>query len=912
MNASFSLRADLDAAMCDHDCLENSELAIVMHLCADASASSRWPRSFEGPLRMAVLSDTIGTVVVSARTNVVDCRRDAVTIWPWCARRACHVSVPVTDGAANAVRTSLERFPRSTLFDIDEKVWHKTVRGVSSRFGVASCDWGALVGLCARANQHPIPSIGTTVYDSSVVDASAVPQALPLPTTIVRGVEWSNLRASRAGRVDFDALAGTVCVASGDDADVYALAVSFAVNGACKDALESRLIAPQALMDARPWKSGVVLRFDRGGTRYRLARSAQRMGVDLKVKDQTLHADGERVPGTQMRHWFADTTFPCPVFDPTVSLRSLRDVLLPATCPLLEADRRELDERARRDSLTAKSVMDRARENAGRLADRFVRCTRSLSDAGLGLTQNGPSLRLKFDDAREVRIEDVSTAHFWVAGAAACAALCVTRMPGFTSSAIIATDTPASVLGDVRRIFEAMVSVRDDMTVIVRPVAHAKAWRGPAPESLAVDWRACQNSRVDLSRLLADDATVASSMVENVRFTHQGAPVSETWPDFPAERDERIFDAILSYYGGSDARRGSDSRQVYAKKIVCNLRTLGRLSANAPRDVDVYNRHDVPDGSTVARAMVRDPLRLFCLVWKKYENPHTCHNMLVTIKVALYRDTALGTQSTREFWSSRAMRAQRRVESVIGDNILTSAQKAKIPDLDVLEIHLARMRADRSYERSERASLEYLIILISLRVPPKRNDWGALRIVRSVDPQRDMLESLADDSIRNFVMLPSRESGRPATLVLVDYKTSKTYGGFRGDLPAEVTEAIHTSLDLFPRDHLFRTRTKKVYSNDSYGNLFINVMKKYQPENKRVNSSGLRKAWVIRHYARTGTHASNEALAADMLHSFTTQQKFYKLVADDCPASDRSSHASPSPEAQTSSDAGVESDVHVV
>lgn len=110
----------------------------------------------------------------------------------------------------------------------------------------------------------------------------------------------------------------------------------------------------------------------------------------------------------------------------------------------------------------------------------------------------------------------------------------------------------------------------------------------------------------------------------------------------------------------------------------------------------------------------------------------------------------------------------------------------------------------RTYHDTERHSLQFLLISVLVHIRPKRADLGSIKIYRDKDPRK---------TDENYIVL--RKKGT-SYLVMNMYKTSKYYQTVEEDLPEGLVRDIETSLQRWPREHLFRKDDGEPMSNNTY------------------------------------------------------------------------------------------------
>ncbi len=101
-------------------------------------------------------------------------------------------------------------------------------------------------------------------------------------------------------------------------------------------------------------------------------------------------------------------------------------------------------------------------------------------------------------------------------------------------------------------------------------------------------------------------------------------------------------------------------------------------------------------------------------------------------------------------------------------------------------------------------SIEYITLSIISSTPPKRADYGNLKIFYDQDPKLNT----------NYIVI---NTTRPSYIVLNIYKTSNIYERDEQELPPQTSNDIKVSLRQFPRDFLIVNRFGNPFiTNDAY------------------------------------------------------------------------------------------------
>ena len=269
-----------------------------------------------------------------------------------------------------------------------------------------------------------------------------------------------------------------------------------------------------------------------------------------------------------------------------------------------------------------------------------------------------------------------------------------------------------------------------------------------------------------------------------------------------------------------------------------------------------------------AAAIVNKPELLLRCIGHKWPNAFSKQHMIAACTSALKWDPSLGTEATRRFWRDALAEAGQATRACVSHNVLSDREKAAMPSFDAIKAAIGRLNRGTGGPHVDiRQSLELLWLLIALKVPAKRADYGQLGVVSALDKV---------PGNANAMVVPRSTGG--AVLVLQSYKTQHIHGRYEEEMPPEVTQAIRASLAAFPRSHLFVAADGAPFkSNATWAQWATRTFEKHLGNRATVN--GLRKAWV-QMYGLPGkvTHARQVELARAMLHSHSVQQAFYVHV----------------------------------
>lgn len=163
--------------------------------------------------------------------------------------------------------------------------------------------------------------------------------------------------------------------------------------------------------------------------------------------------------------------------------------------------------------------------------------------------------------------------------------------------------------------------------------------------------------------------------------------------------------------------------------------------------------------------------------------------------------------------------------------------------------------------KSKEDSMDHLLLLMMVDMPPKRSDFGALKVTDK------MLRS------GNFVYVP--EVG-DIKLVMYEYKTFKTYGRFVETLPKTVATALIDSMAAYPRKYVFEQDNKPM-NEHQYGRFVEKTFLRCVKKEAGINT--IRHSYITQMVdTKKMTIAEQHALAASMCHSYAMQQKYVMVL----------------------------------
>lgn len=253
--------------------------------------------------------------------------------------------------------------------------------------------------------------------------------------------------------------------------------------------------------------------------------------------------------------------------------------------------------------------------------------------------------------------------------------------------------------------------------------------------------------------------------------------------------------------------------------------------------------------------------RTYTRLQVKYQSSTTRKNVLTAVLAVFSRNPDFKSIHVTDYdaWQVRYKNLTL-VEKARSQNNRAS-EKFKEAMIDIKETReiAAAMKSDGL--KSKEDSMDHLLLLMMVDMPPKRSDFGALKA--SVK----MLRS------GNFVHMPKRGKMK---LVMYEYKTFKTYGRFTEDLPKNVASALRQSLADYPREYVFEQDNKPM-NEHQYGRFVEKTFLRRVGKEAGINT--IRHSYITQMVdTKKMTIAEQHVVAASMCHSYEMQQKYVMVL----------------------------------
>ena len=261
--------------------------------------------------------------------------------------------------------------------------------------------------------------------------------------------------------------------------------------------------------------------------------------------------------------------------------------------------------------------------------------------------------------------------------------------------------------------------------------------------------------------------------------------------------------------------------------------------------------------------LVSKPEESYEKIRSAYPNISTRKNMITAI-LTLFKNV----EELRNKFSDQQKRWKTFHDNM--DSFQEATYKKHMPDIGQLAKYTPFEDIEQKYKdlgkgdphESLQDSLHYILLSIVVSTPPKRSDYGSMRVYYEKDPNKT-------DS--NFILI---NQIRPSYMVFNKYKTSKEYRRVDQDLPVRATRDIKASLRRHPRDYLFVNRFMNPFAtNDGFSKFVVGTFNKLFGRNTGVT--------MLRHIFITEKLSFDEMdddvlenVAQQMLHSTRLQKKY--------------------------------------
>jgi hypothetical protein len=241
---------------------------------------------------------------------------------------------------------------------------------------------------------------------------------------------------------------------------------------------------------------------------------------------------------------------------------------------------------------------------------------------------------------------------------------------------------------------------------------------------------------------------------------------------------------------------------------------------------------------------------------RTYDELQTRKAFVVACSSLFKHDNTLQCRIPRshEKWVQHTLRANKEVSDRYKMGMATEKQEAS---------YIAWEEVMRKLGELEYGSVQHLLLAMYVLEPPKRQDYGALKVyIEGRGEVRD---------VGNYLVL---RSGKKALLVMNEYKTAKKYDKKEFELSVELTKLVNHSIRTRPREYLFVNREGRAFSKESFAKFTGRVFKGiFGGRNVTVNT--LRHSIIKYTLEHQNKHSDRERLSDRMCHSVGMQSAYH-------------------------------------
>ena len=175
---------------------------------------------------------------------------------------------------------------------------------------------------------------------------------------------------------------------------------------------------------------------------------------------------------------------------------------------------------------------------------------------------------------------------------------------------------------------------------------------------------------------------------------------------------------------------------------------------------------------------------------KTITKPSSYANYAAAIRtmIRVHEDVLPQEERKYEEWKTLLTEKRAEQEKDYMSGHVADEKLSKVVTWEEMTSKVAELKADPRTHDTERSHLQYVLLSTLVMLPPKRADYGKVKIVMKLP--RDHLE-------HNYILM-----GKSPVLVINNHKTDQTYGAIREQLSPEFVEMLRDSLRRYPREYL--------------------------------------------------------------------------------------------------------------
>jgi hypothetical protein len=249
-----------------------------------------------------------------------------------------------------------------------------------------------------------------------------------------------------------------------------------------------------------------------------------------------------------------------------------------------------------------------------------------------------------------------------------------------------------------------------------------------------------------------------------------------------------------------------------------------------------------------------------------YPNINTRKNML-TLILSLFKfspELRVELEAQHKRWKKYHEDMDGFQEARISKGMPSVEQLAKYTPMEEIRLKYDELkRGDPHTDRQ--TSLHFILLSICLNTPPKRSNYGSMRIYRDTDP------NIKDT---NYLVLHSPEGRVPSYMVFTQFKTAKTYQRIDEVLNKQLYKDVCDSLRRHPRDYLFVNRFGQPFKTNHLYSIYV-IACFQRMFGRKTGTSMFRHIYITEELDFNNLSIEDkDDIARQMMHSKGLQEKY--------------------------------------
>lgn len=291
---------------------------------------------------------------------------------------------------------------------------------------------------------------------------------------------------------------------------------------------------------------------------------------------------------------------------------------------------------------------------------------------------------------------------------------------------------------------------------------------------------------------------------------------------------------------------------------------------------------DVCDNQPL-QTIISNPDTYYTNLRQKYPNISTRKNMLTLILVLFKHSpiltAELSTQQAR--WKKFHDDMDGFQEAKYARNMPDVKQIVKYTPMEEIRLKYEELKK-RDPHVDRQTSQHFVLLSIVLNTPPKRSDYGSMRVYRNRDPNPDGA---------NYLVLHT-ETKTPSYMVFKTFKTAKKYERIDEVLNRTLFKDISDSLRRHPRNYLLVNKFGEPFGTNHLYSLYVSAAFE-KMFGRKTGVSMLRHIYITENidFNEMSLEERND-IAKQMMHTKGLQEKYawnkkkiceaMKKLCDDC------------------------------